>query len=405
MESSAIREILKVTQQPDIISFAGGLPAPELFPVEQVEAACQKVLREQGQKALQYSITEGYPPLRQYIVEKMARYGIEASIDNVLITTGSQQGLDLIGKVFIDPGDLVLVEAPTYLGAIQAWRPYQPRFAAVPIDDEGMRVDLVEPILRQQRPKLIYVLPNFQNPAGITLSRRRRDLLVSLADAYGLPIIEDDPYGELRYSGDHIPPLLVLDVQRLRALGKAAPNGYHKGDVIYMSTFSKTLAPGLRLGWVVAPLEVINKLVQAKQGVDLHTSSFDQMLAYQVVKDGFLEQHVRCIREVYRQRRDTMLAALEEFCPEGVTWTRPEGGLFLWVRLPEHLDAREVLDDALAEKVAFVPGSAFYTDGRGLNTMRLNFSNAEPELLREGIRRLARAIARRLEPVRIVVPA
>jgi 2-aminoadipate transaminase len=261
MESSAIREILKVTQQPDIISFAGGLPAPELFPVERLEGACQKVLREQGQKALQYTITEGYPPLRQFIVEKMARYGIEASSDNVLITTGSQQGLDLIGKVFIDPGDLVLVEAPTYLGAIQAWRPYQPRFAQVPIDDEGMRVDLIEPILRQQRPKLTYVLPNFQNPAGTTLSRRRREMLVSLADTYSLPIIEDDPYGELRYSGGHIPPVMVMDVQRLRAMGKAAPNGYLVGDVIYLGTFSKTLAPGLRLGWVVAPPDVTHKLV------------------------------------------------------------------------------------------------------------------------------------------------
>jgi 2-aminoadipate transaminase len=405
MESSAIREILKVTQQPDIISFAGGLPAPELFPVERLEGACQKVLREQGQKALQYTITEGYPPLRQFIVEKMARYGIEASIDNVLITTGSQQGLDLIGKVFIDPGDLVLVEAPTYLGAIQAWRPYQPRFAQVPIDDEGMRVDLIEPILRQQRPKLTYVLPNFQNPAGTTLSRRRREMLVSLADSYSLPIIEDDPYGELRYSGDHIPPVMVLDVQRLRAMGKAALNGYLVGDVIYLGTFSKTLAPGLRLGWVVAPPDVTHKLVQAKQGADLHTSTFDQMVAYEVVKDGFLERHVLRIREVYRQRRDTMLAALAEFCPEGVTWTRPEGGLFLWVRLPEHVNAREVLDDALAEKVAFVPGSAFFADGSGQNTMRLNFSNTEPELLREGVRRLARAIAMRLETVKAVVPA
>ncbi len=401
MQSSAIREILKVTQQPDVISFAGGLPAPELFPVAEVQAACARVLQERGRQALQYTITEGYPPLRQYIVEKMARYGIPADPDNVLITSGSQQALDLIGKVLVDEGDPVVVEAPTYLGALQAWQPYGPRFIPVPIDNDGMRVDLLEPILKRHRPKLMYALPNFQNPAGTTLSRERRERLVHLASDYGVPLIEDDPYGELRYEGEHLPPLIALDCQKLVAEGKAGSDGLLRGDVIYLSTFSKTLAPGLRLGWIIAPVEVVQKLVQAKQGADLHTSTFAQMVACEVVRGNFLENHVRRIRAFYRQRRDAMLAALEQYCPPGVTWTEPQGGLFLWVRLPEGLDAEVVLRDALAQKVAFVPGRSFYADGSGYNTMRLNFSNAEPDRIVEGVRRLARAIERHLEPVHV----
>jgi len=398
MRSSAIREILKVTQQPDVISFAGGLPAPELFPVAEVQAACARVLQERGRQALQYTITEGYPPLRQYIVDKMARYGIELDIDNVLITTGSQQGLDLIGKVFLDENDPVVVEAPTYLGALQAWQPYGPRFISVPIDDEGMQVDHLEPILKHQRPKLIYVLPNFQNPAGTTLSRERREYLVDLANDYGVPLVEDDPYGELRFEGEHLPLIIALDGQKLAKAGKIHPNGFFRSNVLYLSTFSKTLAPGLRLGWVVAPTEVVQKLVQAKQGADLHTSTFTQMVAYEVIHGNFLENHIRRIRAVYRQRRDAMLAALEQYAPPGMTWTEPQGGLFLWVRLPEHMDAEELLRSALEQKVAFVPGKSFYADGRGRNTLRLNFSNAEPDRIMEGVRRLARVIEENLEP-------
>ncbi|HID87380.1 MAG TPA: PLP-dependent aminotransferase family protein [Anaerolineae bacterium] len=404
MRSSIIRELLKLTQQPDIISFAGGLPAPELFPVEEVQEACQRVLKEHGPKALQYSTTEGYPPLRRFLMEKMARYGIMASEENILITHGSQQGLDLIGKTFLDPGDLVLLEAPSYLGAIQAWRAYQARFATVPLDEDGMRVDLLEETLTKMRPKLLYLLPNFHNPAGVTLSQERREALVALADGLGLPIIEDDPYGELRYEGEHIPPIIVLDARRLRALGRTDDGGDIKGDVIYISTFSKTLAPGLRLGWVVAPVEVVGRLVQAKQGTDLHTNTFSQMVAYELCKNGFLEGHVRRLRAAYRERRDTMLAAMERHFPEGVTWTRPQGGLFLWATLPEGMDAEELLMEAVEEeKVAFVPGSVFFADGGGRNTMRLNFSNARPEMIEEGIRRLGRAIAKRLElaPARV----
>ena len=337
MGSSMIRELLKLTERPDIISFAGGLPAPEMFPVEAFEAASSRVLRQHGSKALQYSTTEGYMPLREFIVEKMGRYGIEASVDNVLITSGSQQALDLIGKLLINPGDLILTERPTYLGALQAWRAYQAEFSTVPIDDEGLRVDKLEEALCSG-PKFMYVLPNFQNPGGVTLSYERRLALVDIADRYGVPIIEDDPYGELRFEGEHLPPLVVLDADKLNGRQynfQNEPNSYFKGNVIYMSTFSKTLAPGLRLGWIVAPASVIKHCVMTKQGMDLHTSSLIQMVAYEVVKDGFLTEHVRQIRQTYCRRRDIMLEVMSEHFPPGVRWTRPEGGLFLWVTLPE----------------------------------------------------------------------
>ena len=393
MTSSTIRELLKITEQPGVISFAGGLPAPEVFPIKEFEEATQRVLKEHGPQALQYSTTEGYRPLREMIARHTARYGIAVEPDNILITSGSQQALDLIGKVFLNPGDRVLVERPTYLGALQAWKAYQAEYVTVPIDDDGMRTDLVEEALRAG-PKFIYALPNFQNPAGVTLSHERREELVALADRYGVPIVEDDPYGQLRYEGEHLPPLIVIDKHRRMREG-------YSGNVIYLSTFSKTLAPGLRLGWVIAPRRVIQKLVQAKQGADLHTSTFTQMVAYEVARGGFLDRHVREIREVYRERRDAMLAAMERYFPSGVHWTRPQGGLFLWVTLPEAIDAGKLLKAAVEEeKVAFVPGSAFYPDGSGHNTMRLNFSYSTPDVIEEGIRRLGRVLTRALERVK-----
>lgn len=388
IQSSAIRELLKLTEQPDVISFAGGLPAPEVFPVKEFQEACQKVLTEHGPQALQYSTTEGYRPLREMIARHTARYGIVVGPENILITSGSQQALDLIGKVFINPGDRVLVEKPTYLGALQAWNTYQAEYVTVPLDDDGMQTERLEDALRVG-PKFLYVLPNFHNPAGVTLSLERRKRLIELADHYGVPIIEDDPYGQLRYEGDHLPSLVVLDNEFQRHNG--AP---YSGNVIYLSTFSKTLAPGLRLGWIIAPVAVIQKLVQAKQGADLHTSTFTQMVAYEVARGGFLDKHVRFIRQVYRERRDAMLAALERYFPEGVRWTRPQGGLFLWVILPEHLDAADVLKEAIKEKVAFVPGGPFHPDGSGKNTMRLNFSYMSPEKIEEGIKRLGRVLGR-----------
>ncbi len=391
--SSQIRELLKLTQRPGMISFAGGLPAPEVFPIQRFEEACHKVLSQHAASALQYGSTEGYEPLRELIANNMARYGIKARLENVLITSGSQQALDLIGKLFINRGDRVLVEAPTYLGALQAFNVYGAEYMSVPVDHDGLRTELVERNLRSG-PKFMYILPNFQNPAGTTLSEGRRHELVLLADKYGIPIVEDDPYGQLRYEGEHLPSLVVLDRENLRR-----DNGYSIGNVIYLSTFSKTLAPGLRLGWIVAPPEVVSKLAQLKQGADLHTSTFTQFVAYEVARDGFLDKHVKLIRQVYRERRDVMLASLREFFPPAVTWTHPHGGLFLWVTLPEGLDMQAIFQSALEQNVAFVPGDSFYArdiwgkNGReGARHMRLNFSNATPEQMREGIRRLSVAV-------------
>ncbi len=375
--SSAIREILKITQQPEIISFAGGLPASEFFLAHELEAACHHVLSNEAQKALQYGVTEGYPPLKAYLVDKMRKYGIVAEEDNILITNGSQQALDLVGRIFIDSGDVVLIEAPTYLGALQAWNIYGPRYVTVPLDDEGMRVDQLENILKQEPVKFIYVLPNFHNPAGVTLSLERRKKLVEIAARHKVFVVEDDPYGELRFEGEDLPPLVTLD-----------------GSVLYLSTFSKILSPGMRLGWITAPKEVINKLVQAKQGADLHTSTFVQMVANDICRRDLLHPHVLKLRQIYKERRDTMLASMEKYFPPGVRWTRPQGGLFLWVTLPEHVDTTEFLKVAVEEKVAFVPGPAFYPDGRGRNCMRLSFSNVTPQVIEEGIRRLGQALVR-----------
>jgi 2-aminoadipate transaminase len=391
-KSSIIRELLKLTQRPEVISFAGGLPAPEIFPVERFREACQQVLTTNPSIALQYGPTEGYRPLRELIVALMARYGIIATVDNILITSGSQQALDLIAKLLINRGDRILVESPTYLGALQAFDLMGAEYVTVPTDDDGLQTDEMERALRSG-PKFMYILPNFQNPGGTTLSRPRRDELVLLSDKYGIPIIEDDPYGQLRYEGEHIPPLVVLDRTNL-----LRDNGYLLGNVIYLSTFSKVLAPGLRLGWIVAPPDVITHLVQLKQSTDLHTSSFTQMVAYEVARDGFMEEHVKLIRRVYKERRDAMLEALHNYFPPEVSWTHPHGGLFLWVTLPSGIDTMKLLDTALRQDVAFVPGEPFFPSGQESGShMRLNFSNAKPEQIREGIRRLSIAVAHELE--------
>jgi 2-aminoadipate transaminase len=393
IKSSAIRELLKVTQRPEVISFAGGLPAPDVFPTERFREACCKVLETNGKSALQYGATEGYEPLREMIARHTSRYGVQANPENVLITSGSQQALDLIGKLLINPGDSVLVEAPTYLGALQAFNVYGAEYLSVPSDEDGIRTDLLEKPLRSG-PKFMYVLPNFQNPGGTTLSEGRRQELVLLADRFGIPIVEDDPYGQLRYEGEHLTPLVVLDRENLRR-----DNGYSIGNVIYLSTFSKTLAPGLRLGWIVAPPDVIAKLVQLKQGGDLHTSTFTQIVAYEVARDNFLDEHIKVIRNVYRERRDAMLEALQEFFPPEVEWTHPKGGLFLWITLPKGMDCQKLFETALKENVAFVPGGSFYANNgeEGKRHMRLNFSYVPPDQIREGIRRLSVAVKRQLE--------
>jgi 2-aminoadipate transaminase len=380
MQSSVIRELLKFTMLPEVISFAGGLPAPEVFPVRDFRDACNWVLEHEARLALQYGPTEGHPPLKDYLIEAMSRYELVAARENILFTSGSQQALDLIGRVFIDKGDRIITGRPTYLGAIQAWNTYGPQYLTVPLDDDGMRMDELERVLEANPGvKFIYVLPNFHNPAGTTLPIERRHQLVELAARHGAFIVEDDPYGQLRFEGEDITPIFAM----------------HKENTVYLSTFSKTLAPGLRLGWIVAPEKVIAKLIQAKQGADLHTSTLVQCLAYDICSRGLIRAHVRKIREVYRERRDAMLKAMEEHFPPEVTWTRPQGGLFLWAQLPEYMDAEKLLEVALEEKVAFVPGHAFFPDGDGGRCcMRLNFSYSKPDIIEEGIKRLGRAIKR-----------
>lgn len=391
MKGSAIRELLKLTEQPEVISFGGGMPAPEIFPVEQVGKACDRILKNFSDKALQYGTTEGYNPLREMLAKDAVKNGLSCDRDNLLITSGSQQALDLIGKVFIDPGDKILVENPTYLGALQAWNAYECDYIPVQSDKFGMLPDSLEEGLKKN-PKFLYALPNFQNPTGISFSLERRKKVVELADKYGIPIIEDDPYGKLRYEGEDLPTLTQLDSE-MRGMEK----GQYNGNVVYLSTFSKILAPGIRLAWVIGPVDVVAKLAQAKQGVDLNTSSFNQMIAYEVGKDGFIDEHVKVIRRVYNERRDVMLDALEEHCPKSINWTHPEGGLFLWVTLPKGNDAAVLMKEALKENVAYVPGGSFHPVGGGENTMRLNFSFSKPETINEGIGRLGRVFRTHLK--------
>jgi 2-aminoadipate transaminase len=308
-------------------------------------------------------------------------------IENILITSGSQQALDLIGKVMVNPGDRILVEEPTYVGALQAWRPYEPAYIPVPVDNAGMRTDLLESVLRETHPKLIYALPNFQNPSGVTLSNKRRVELIDLAERYGVPIIEDDPYGQLRYEGDHECSLFALDAMKSKT----------SGSVLYLSTFSKTLCPGLRVGWVVGPESVIRQMVQAKQGMDLHTSTFVQMLAYETARGDFLDQHIQQLRRAYAVQRDFMLALMADHFPPGIKWTRPAGGLFIWVTLPRDMNSTTLLKKALEHRVAFVPGNEFYPCGGGENTFRLNFSYPSMEDIEMGIRRLAAVLTQEMQ--------
>lgn len=381
MKRSTIREILKVTALPDVISFAGGLPAPEIFPIERFKTMSDEILSEHGQVALQYSPTEGVMALRELIATRLSGNGLTINAENVLIVSGSQQGLDLLGRVLIDEKDKIVVENPTYLGMLMAWKTYYLNYLANPTDADGMQIDALQELLKQH-PKLIYLIPNFQNPGGHTLSLERRLQLVKLLAEHDMPMIEDNAYGELVYDGDPLPSLLQLDAQHT---GNQGVDGSH---VMYLGTFSKILAPGLRVGWVVADRKVIDKLVQAKQSADLHTSTLNQYLTYGVAQDGFLDAHIETIREVYRERRDVMIEAMETYFPPEVTFSRPIGGLFLLVTAPENINTTDLLAEAVEHKVAFVPGADFHTGGIGQNTFRLNFSNAQPEQIRIGIQRL-----------------
>lgn len=383
MRPSTIREILKATIQPDIISFAGGLPAPELFPVEQVREACNRVLQREGSAALQYGTTEGYNPLREWIVLEMARRGISCQIEDLLLTNGSQQALDLIGRVLINPGDVVLTENPTYLAAIQAFRMQETAFITVPMDEYGIIPEALPALIKRHQPKLLYTIPNFQNPTGITQSLERRQTLHDIAVRYGLLLVEDDPYGELRYTGENIPPVKALDGD--------------EAQVIYCSTFSKIIAPGMRMGWVVAPPEILSRLIIAKQTCDLHTSSLDQRVVYEYLACNDVRQHVAKIRAAYGQRYAVMDEAMSASMPEGFSWTHPEGGMFLWVTCPSTVDTGLLLQAALGHRVVFVPGQDFFPDGSGRNFMRLSFSNSTPDKIREGIARLSTLCKEALE--------
>ena len=376
MKSSAIREILKITERPDIISFAGGLPAPELFPIEALKKACAKVLDTHGPKSLQYSLTMGVLPLREILAERLSKKGLPVTIDNLFITGGSQQGLDLVAKVFLNEGDPLLCENPTYLGAIQAFNAFRPKYVTVEMDQEGMIVEQAEEKIKEHHPRFIYVVADFQNPSGITMSLKRRKQLVTLAEKYQIPIVDDNPYGELRYVGENIPSL--------QSLGKDL--------VIELGTFSKIVSPGLRIGWGIVSTEITTMFERLKQGADLHTNTFAQYVVYEYIKAGNLDRHIEEIKASYSERRGVMIEALKEHFPEDVKWYEPEGGLFLWVELPQGISATDLLPVAVEQKVAYVPGKPFYPYEDKDNTLRLNFSNAKPDEIREGIKRLGKVL-------------
>jgi 2-aminoadipate transaminase len=370
LNPSTIREILKVTERPGIISLAGGLPSADTFPVEAMAEAAARVLRDCPREALQYAASEGFGPLREWVAAEMASHGVRADASRVLITTGSQQGLDLVGKVLIDPGSAVAVESPTYLGALQAFAPYEPEFVPLAGDDDGPLPDALD---AARGARFVYLLPNFQNPTGRCLGEARRRALVQRAAEIGLPIVEDNPYGELWFDAPPPPPLASL-----------------AGDeAIYLGSFSKVLAPGLRLGYVIAPAALYPKLLQAKQAADLHTPGFNQRIVHEVIRDGFLVRHVPTIRARYAAQRDAMRVALERHMPPGCRWNVPVGGMFFWVELPAGVDATALLPQAVDAGVAYVPGATFYCSDAPENTLRLSFVTASPERIATGVRLLA----------------
>ena len=383
LKASEIRELLKVTLNPETISFAGGLPAPELFPIRELAQVALRVLEDDGCEALQYSTTEGHMELRRIIARRMNTLsGTAVDPEHVLITCGSQQGLDLSGKLFLDEGDAVLCESLTYLGAVQAFAAYRPRFVEVATDEDGMLpVELERLLAETPRAKVIYVVPDFQNPTGRTWSLQRRLALVEAARRHRVVIVEDHPYDDLRYEGERLPPLKALDPA---------------GEIVYLGTFSKIFCPGLRLGWLAAPAHLFEKYVLVKQGVDLHTSTLSQRQLTLYLQRYDIEANIERMCDLYRRRRDTMLRTMDEEFPPEVTYTRPNGGLFLWVELPVRLNARELLAECGRQGVVFVPGGSFFPNGGHENTLRLNFSNMSEERIAEGIRRMGAVLRARL---------
>ena len=379
MQASEIRELLKLTAQPDIISFAGGLPAPELFPVEEIAKVSHDLVLKEGRQLLQYATTEGRPSLRAKIAKRMAdKYHTNVDPDDILITTGSQQCLDFAGKLFLDPGDVVLCESPSYLGALNAFNAYQPKFVEVPTDNGGLIPEELDKILSTTpNCKFIYVIPDFQNPTGRTWSMERRQKFMEVVNKHNLPVLEDNPYGELRYEGTILPSLKSLDT---------------KGLVMFLGTFSKIFCPGLRLGWIAAEHSLLTEFVKIKQSADLHTSNFDQGIADAYMENFDLDQHVKEIVALYKHRRDLILESMGKYFPAGTEWTHPEGGLFLWLTFPEGVSARKVFDKCIEKKVAGVIGDAFYPNQKTDRSMRINYSNMPDERIVEGIKRMADAI-------------
>jgi 2-aminoadipate transaminase len=387
LKPSAIRELLSLVNDPEIISLAGGMPDPSLFPKEIIADISKEVFLNNASKALQYGATEGVPPLRESLLKMTREEAVkEAELENIIITTASQQGLSLLAEIFINPGDSVIVEAPSYVGGLQAFHAFQANFTTIPLDDEGIKVDILKEKLKELKAnnvntKFIYVIPNFQNPAGVTMSLERRKKLLEISHFYGIPIIEDDPYGDIRFKGEKIPSLLELD---------------KIGIVIELRTFSKILAPGLRLGWIVADKEVTKKVSLAKQAADLCSPSSTQYIVDKFIRDGHLNNYLEIVRKNYKIKLDSMLGALEKYFPEETTWTEPQGGMFVWAEVPEYIDTDQLFREALQEKVAYVIGSAFYPYGEDKHHMRLNFSLNTPEKIEEGIKRLGNLLKKKI---------
>jgi len=392
MRKSVIRELLKVAQDPEIISFAGGLPNPDSFPLKDLEGVIQSVMEKHGKTALQYGTTQGLAELREAIAERAYRDGMkDVTADNVIITSGSQQALDSVGKLFLNPGDTALVGLPTYLGGINAFRSYESNLTGIPLDKDGMRMDVLEETIKKLLkddiiPKFIYVVPTFQNPAGVTMPESRRKQLVDIANEYDLIVIEDDPYGKLVYDTDHVKPIKTFD---------------DEGNVIFMSTFSKILSPGFRLAWTIASDELTRKIEICKQALDLCTNTFTQFIASEFMRRGSLDLHIMKINEMYKPKRDIMMDAMKEYFPEGYICNKPKGGMFSWVTLPEGIDTETMFLDAIKNKVAYVHGKAFHVDGGGDRSMRLNFSYSSNDQIEEGMKRLGNVIEKKLETLMV----
>lgn len=383
---SVVRMLFAAASRPDIISFAGGMPHPLSFPLSEINEVAKEVIEREGRSAFQYGPSEGYWELREFISQWIAQDGIKAHPEDILITDGAQQALDLLGKIFVDPGDPLILEAPSYVGALNAFLSYQADIIGVPVDDDGLQVELLPQVLSEleakgRRPKFLYAIPNFQNPAGVTLSLERRKRLVEIVGDHDILLVEDDAYGHLRFEGKRLPTLKSMNE-----------------EIIYVSTFSKIFSPGIRVGWLTAPHAIVEKLCPGKEAVNLCPSPFTQRLLLAYLKGNDIKQHVKKIISLYRERRDAMLSALEEFFPEEARWTRPRGGLFIWATLPSYIDTTELLAEAISEaKVAFVPGQAFFAKGRGAESMRLNFSYPDKEAIHEGIKRLSKVIKKQME--------